>query len=408
MSSHYTRGEQLYNLGKYKEALKLFKDSLTEDPDDFYAKYHLALCYYHLDKIELLKVTSQSLLSNYPDSDEAHYLYSIYFFEVDDYETSIKHINKAIEIEPYEAVYFGQKAICLINKKNFKEALKYANQGLSINPKEPICLNSRTTALTKLNRKEEAYESLQNTLSENPEDYFTHANAGWTNLELGKHKQANIHFKEALQKDPNNKYAREGMLESIKAKNFVYRTFLKYAFWIRNKNSNFQWGFIIGLYLLYRFSSRLINNLGYDFLIPIIAILYFVFVLGSWIITPASNSILLFNNYSKYLLNTKDKIAAITFISLLSISLINITGYYVLNIESLLFLGISSLSSIIPLTHSIQVSKKPLKNLAFLYGIIIFITGIYNLIYPGNISFIVPIIMFAIYTWTHEFLNQER
>ena len=407
MSNYIKRAEQLYNIGRYNEAAKLFKNALSENADDFYAKYYLGLCYYHLDKNELLKTTSQSLLSNYPDSDEAHYLYSLYFFEVNDYDASIKHINKAIEIDPYEANYFGHKAFNLINKKEFKNALRTSEEGLSIDPKNTICLNTRTTSLTKLNRKGEAFESLQNTLSDNPEDYFTHANAGWVNLELGNHKKANTHFKEALQKDPNNEYAREGMLESIKAKNFIYRSFLKYAFWIQNRNSNFQWGFIIGLYLLYRFSSKLIINLGYNFLIPIIIFLYFAFVLGSWIITPASNAILIFNNYSKYLLNEKDKNAAITFMLLLSLSLISISIYYIINKESLLFIGISSLASVIPITHSLQNSERPFKNLAFLYGILIFLSGFYNLLFPERISFIVPILMFAIYTWSHKFLNKE-
>lgn len=194
MNVHYFRGKQLFNLGKYNDAIKYFKDSLTEDPLDFSAKYHLAFCYYQIEEIELFKKIAQSLLSNYPNSDEVHYLNSIYYLEIEDYPSATKHINKAIEIEPYVANYFGQKAILLINKKNFKEALNAANQGIAIDPKNSFCLNTRTKALTKLNRKEEAYETLQNTLVDNPEDYFTHANAGWTNLELGKYTSATISY----------------------------------------------------------------------------------------------------------------------------------------------------------------------------------------------------------------------
>lgn len=408
MTTHYARGVQLFNSGRYNDALKLFKDTLSQEPDDFYAKYHLALCYYHLDNVSMLKETALSLLLAYPNSDEAHYLYSIYFSQIDDYKSALKHINKAIEIEPYEATYFGQKAMNLINKKEFSEALFSADEGLKIDPKNTVCLNARTRALTKLNRKEEAHETLQNTLLDNPEDYFTHANAGWTNLELGNHKQANIHFKEALQKDPNNEYARQGMLQSIKAKNFIYRGFLKYAFWLQKKSSKYQWGFFIGLYLVYRFSSKIIGELGFNFLVPILAILYFVFVLGSWIIAPASNSILLFNNYSKYLLSEKDKRSAYTFIFLVSTALITTVLYYVFNSDYFLLLAISSFCSIIPLTDSLQNADNPFKNLAFWYGVIIFSFGIINLVLPNKISVLVPIVMFMLYTWLHGVLNPKK
>lgn len=408
MSADYTRGEQLFNLGRYNDAIKSFKETLSEEPDSFYAKYYLALCYYNLDDIESLKDTAKSLLSDYPDNDESYYINSIYFSLTDKYDKAIEYIDKAIEIDPYEAVYFGQKSINLLNKKKFEQALYFADEGLKIDPKNTVCLNMRTKALTKLNRKEEAHETLQNTLSDNPEDYFTHANAGWTNLELGNHKQANIHFKEALQKDPNDEYARQGMLESIKAKNFIYRSFLKYAFWIENKSSNYRWGFFIGLYLIYRFSRKLIGNLGFNFLIPIIAILYLVFVLGSWIITPTSNAILLFNDYSKYLLNKKDKNGAVAFILLLSLALLTIIVYYTTNSNYFLLIAISSLCAIIPITDSLQNTDNPLKNLGFWYGFVIFSFGIINLIIPDKINILFPIGMFVLYTWLHSFLNLKK
>lgn len=408
MNNNYNRGIQLYNLNRYNDALKSFKESLMEDPNDFYSKYYLALCFYQLNQLNSLKETAQSLLGEYPESDEAHYLLSIYFYSTKKNDLSYKHIVDAITLAPYEATYFGYKSLIELTKKQFNQALETANEGLNIDPKSSICLNSRTKALTKLKRKEEAFETLQNTLEDNPEDYFTHANAGWTNLELGDHKKANIHFKEALQKDPNDEYAKEGMLESIKAKNLIYRSFLKYSFWIQNKSSKYQWGVIIGIYILYRFSEKISQELGFSFLIPILALLYFTFVLGSWIITPVSSAILLTNSYSKYLLTKEDTNAALAFIFLSSLGIISIILYYFfITNYYLLFFTIATLASIIPITHSLQKSLNHIKNIGLWYGIIIFVLGIFNFTFDLKISILIPIVMFAIYTWLHSFIKSS-
>ncbi|CAL2088623.1 tetratricopeptide repeat protein [Tenacibaculum sp. 190524A02b] len=408
MNSYYEKGVQLFNLNRYKEASKYLKDSLTETPNDFYAQYYLALCFHHLDEFDNLKQIAIALVGQYPDSDEAHYLLSIYYLSIDNIDKAYEYINSAISLDSYEATYFGYKSLILIQKKEYTKALNTANQGLSIDAKNTLCLNTRTKALTKLQRKEDAFETLQNTLQNNPEDYFTRANAGWTNLELGNYKIAKVHFQEALQKDPNNEYAKEGMLEAIKAKNIVYRSFLKYSFWMEKKSSKYQWGIFISLYLLYRFSTKLSSEFGFSFMIPIIALLYFSFVLGSWIITPVSNAILLSDTYSKYLLNNKDKNAAYSFILLFSIAILSIFVYYYFNTPHLLFFVIATFSSIIPITHSIQKSSISIKNIGFLYGLIIFAIGIFNLIFSLNISILVPIIMFVAYTWLQSLIKPQN
>ncbi|WP_422090702.1 tetratricopeptide repeat protein [Tenacibaculum ovolyticum] len=406
MNNHYNRGLQFYNISRYADAIKSFKEFLLEEPNDYYSKYYLALCFYQLDEIESLGKITKSLLENHPDRDETHYLLSIYYFSIENIDSAYKHITEAISLDSHEANYFGYKAQIQIAKKQFEKALETANEGLKIDPKNSFSLNTRTKALTKLNRKEEAFETLQNTLQDNPNDYFTHANAGWTNLELGNHKKANIHFKEALQNNPNDEYAKEGMVESIKAKNFIYRYFLKYSFWIQNKSSKYQWGFIISLYLLYRFSDTLSQQLGFTFMIPILALLYFTFVLGSWIITPISSAILITNTYSKHLLSKEEKNTAIAFIFLSLCTILSTVLYYIFNSNYYLqFSTIAILCSIIPITHSLQKNLNLIKNIGFLYGVLIFALGLFNFIFVLNIPFLIPIIMFAIYTWLHRFIK---
>ncbi len=407
MSAHFTRGEQLYTINRYKDALQSFKKALAEDIYDVDTKFYIGLCYLQLNQTAQLKDIAKSIISEHPNTSEGFYLLAIYHYNEGDFKEAIHYINDAIALNPYNSNFYGYKSISLLSLKKFEQALDAANEGLAVNAKDVLCLNARTKALTKLKRSDEAYATLENTLYDNPEDYFTHANAGWTNLELGNYKKADIHFKEALQKDPNDDYARSGALESIKSKNIIYRYFLKYSFWMQNKSTKSQWIFIIGFYLAYRLLIKVSSEFGFNFLIPIFIILYLTFALGTWIMTPASNSILLFSSYSKYLLKKQDKIAALSFLGIILFGFVSLILHYVLNDFDTLFLSIALFCSLIPITTTVQNSTYPLKNSKFWYGISIVLLGFFNFIYPEDISILIPIVMFAVFTWFHTIIKDN-
>lgn len=408
MEGSFTRGIQLYNLERYKQAISYFKDALNNNANDIDSTFYLGLCYYQLNDIYTAQKISESIIATSPNESEGFYLLSMCYYHKEKYDIAIKNIDISIALSPYNSSFFGYKSLILIVLKKYEEALLFANKGLEIDAKDVICLNSRTKALTKLNKKEEAYKTLENTLADNPEDQFTHTNAGWTNLELANYTKANDHFKEALQKDPNDNYAKQGILESIKAKNLVYKYFLKYSFWIQNQKTKNQWFFIIGIYVLYKFGMTASTKLGFNFLTPIIAVIYMSFVFGVWLISPISNSILLFNNFSKYLLDKKDKHTAYSFLFLISVSFISAVLFYFLNENYLLFSCVAFLSAIIPITHTLQNNNKPLTTFNFWYGISIFSLGIINCYITVKIEIIIPIIMFVIFTWFHTLTNKIK
>ena len=75
-------------------------------------------------------------------------------------------------------------------------------------------------------------DSMEETLYNNPNDAFSHANIGWALLQNQEVEQAKTHFAEALRLDPNMKFARHGMIESIKSQNWIYRQFLAFSFFL--------------------------------------------------------------------------------------------------------------------------------------------------------------------------------
>lgn len=407
-SPNLERGIQLFEIGRYQDAIPYFQTALAEDIDNSNAKYFLAQAFFlnnDLDKALTLALELRAEMPNWPS---LYFLLSQIYLHQDNIKEAEEHIDKSIELNPESENAFGQKAYIQIHKKKFEAALNFANEGLRINPKSNFCLNARTMALTKLNRKEEAKVTIENLLEDDPEDAHSHANVGWSYLEHNDTKKALTHFKEALSLNPNLDYARSGMLTAIKSKNKVYNLYLRYSFWMNKQSGKNQWVFIIGIYLVYKLSVTLISASGYTFLLIPIIIIYLLFALGSWIMEPLSNMLLILDKYGKYLLNEKEKQSGQIFFGLLVGSLLMFLCNILTKNEYFIMLSLTCLAAILPLTRGILADTKKSKIINLAYGGIMLLSAITMSLIGTPISTIgITVgIMFVAYTWLSNFFTK--
>ena len=400
------RGLQLFELGRYKDAITYFKTAITENPNDFTAKYGLAQCYFQTDLIDDALKTALDLRGESPNDAEIYFLLSQIYLHKDNLKESNSNIEQALQLHPFSANNFGQKAYILLSQKHYEEALSFANQGLEIDPKNTFCLNIRATALTKLKRKDAAQSTIENLLHDNPENAYSHANVGWSHLERNDTKTALKHFKEALKLDPNSEFARNGMLTAMKAKNKIYNLYLRYAFWMTNQSSRNQWIFIIGIYLAYRFGIKLLSASGLTILVVPFIILYLLFALGSWIMEPLSNMILMFDKFGKYLLDKKNKLSGQLMFVLLASASLFFSIYLILKIDVFIMLSIASLAAILPLTRGALSVTKKAQYINYIYGAIILAIAIIAPIIsiPFSTTMTAILILFIAYTWIGSFI----
>ena len=310
-------------------------------------------------------------------------------------------------MDPEEADYFGFKAGLLLKKKKYQEALQLANHGLSLDAKNNYCLNLRAQILTKLDRKEEAGETVENILYDNPEDSYSHTNVGWVALEHDDHKKAIEHFRMALQLDPNNEYARNGMSTALKAKNFIFRWHLKYAFWISKQQGKNQWIFIIGLYLVYRLSVKLLGAAGLSILAVPLIIAYLLFALGSWMIDPISNAILSLDRNGKFLLDQQEKNSGIAIVALATTALITGILFYTTSIDYFAAIGLASLCAMVPLPSSFLREEKKSRYFAMIYGSLILLGGLAGPFVVADIGMVLmaTIFMLVAFTWLDNIVS---
>ena len=406
-SPNLDRGTQLFEIGRYKEAIPYFQKGLTEDIDGFSAKYYLAQCFFQTNDKDKSLTLALELRKQFPNVENIYFLLSQIYLHDENIKEAGLNIDKALEINPYEESFFGQKSYIHLSKKEFEKALHAANEGLKINAKSSFCLNARTTALTKLNRKEEAKSSIEFLLQDDPEDPHSHANVGWSFLENNNTEKALTHFKEALTLDPNLEYARSGMLTAIKSKNKIYNLYLRYAFWINNKSEKNQWIFIIGIYLAYRFSLKLLSASGLTYLAIPLIIIYLLFALGSWIIDPLSNMLLIFDKFGKYLLDKQEKLSGQLFFALLASAFAMFICSIITNNIYFTLLSLTFLATILPITRGVLTDKKNLKAINLSYGLIMILIAIIGPLLGFQIMLIGSIVgvMFIAYTWIGSFLK---
>ncbi|RXK81959.1 tetratricopeptide repeat protein [Filimonas effusa] len=352
MSDHLIqRAGLLLQQRKFREAENILSGLFAEDP----ANVHVLalLCEVKLQQNmpkEALDLVNSAIGFD-PSSDYLFYKRACVYIQLDKYNNAEKDLQQAINLQPYESAYFALFALLKLDRKEFEEARILAEKALELDPANISALNARSTALLKLNRKEESFSTIQGALREDPDNAYTHANYGWGLLEKSSHKEALNHFSIALQKDPNLKLAQAGMAEALKARYFLYRLFLRYAFWMGNMKSKLQWIFIIGIFL----GRYLLEALAEMFpplngLITPLIIIIALFAFSTWVMTPLANLFLRFNKYGKHLLSP-DEMRSSNFVALSVLTaLAGAILLPVMNTEAPLAMIVFGLTMMIPLS----------------------------------------------------------
>ena len=406
-SKNHLRGVQLFELGRFQEAISYLSDAVSEDIYNYPSKYYLALCFFNVEDYGKSSQMIDDLLRETPNEGNLFFLKAQIASRLDKLQDAIDLVEKSIQLDPYQADYFGFKGALLMDKKKFEEALHFVNEGLRLDPKNVACLNIRARLLTKLNRKEEANQTVEHILFDNAEDDYAHANVGWVSLENGDTKKALHHFKQALQLNPNMQYAREGMATAIKSKNLLYKWYLKYAFWISKQSSRNQWIFIIGLYVAYRLGVKVLEASDLTFLIIPLIIIYLVFVLGGWIMEALSNTILLGDSYGKYLLTENEKYSGYAFGGLTITGILGVIAFFVFNNPLYMLFGFTSFCALLPLPGSFLRNSKKSRMLGLFYGIAILCVGFLGMLFTNDIILVGGIVlgMMVVYTWVFNFIS---
>ena len=280
------------------------RQALAGDPHDAYGHALLGLCLAKREQFKEATVEAEQAVHLGPDLSFAHYALACILHDRNRNQEAIAAINEALRLDASDADYFAQLSAIQVSEKHWREALEAAERGLQLESEHIGCTNLRTIALVKLGRKAEAGATIDVALSKNPDNAVTHANQGWTLLEKGEPKKALEHFREALRLDPESDWARQGIVEALKARHFIYAIMLRYFLWMSRLSSRAQWAIILGGY----FGNRLLAGIAAanpelaPWVLPL-RILYVTFALLTWTADPLFNLLLRMNRFGRLVLS---------------------------------------------------------------------------------------------------------
>lgn len=311
MSAALHRALMLFETDRYELAAEEFRKALADDPEDAVAHAMLGLCLIEGKQYKPATEHVERAIHLAPDMALGHSARSRVLFERNYIDEALEAIQEAIRLEPKNANFHAQEAAIYLSKSQWNKALNAAETGLQIDAEHVSCTNLRAMAMVKLGRREDAGQTIDAALARNPEDSFTHANQGWTLLHDGNPTKAMEHFRESLRLDPTNEWARQGIVEALKARYFIYSIMLKWFLWMSKLEPRTQWLVMLGGWFGVRAlrATAKANPQLAPVIYPIL-ILYMAFVLMTWIASPLFNLILRLNRFGRLALSREEIVAS--------------------------------------------------------------------------------------------------
>lgn len=311
MSAHLQRAELLLAQSRPADAEREAMQALLAAPDNPSAHALLALCRAAQNKLAEALEAARTAIGLAPDVGYFHYVHAHVLHRLDRPREALASVQEAIRFDPDSEDNFALLSSIHLAQRDWTASLEAAERGLALNPEHTLSANLRAMALVRLGRNSEAVDTVDYALERAPENALSHANQGWNQLHRNDPRQAQEHFGEALRLEPDLEYARQGMLEALKARNPVYRGMLAYFLWMGRLSTRLQWAFVIVTF----FGVRAVRSLAASqpqlgwVLWPLL-VAFYVFIYLSWTAGPMFNLLLRLNKFGRLVLSRDERVAS--------------------------------------------------------------------------------------------------
>ncbi len=308
--AEFQRGCQLYELRRFDDAAAAFRRVLAQDPQHAWALHQLARVLWRQDReAEALPLVRQAIGLE-PDEAEHQILHAHVLVAQEKHDDALRAADEAVRLDPAHPGGFAARATVHNARARWREAEEAARQALALDPEFDLAHHHLAHALRQQGRGAEQAEAVQHQLRRNPDDPLAHANAGWAALERGEVRRAQEHFAAALRLSPEFEWAREGLVQSFRARSPLYRAYLAYSFWMSKRRAGQQWAIVLGLYLGARFARAIFTG-EWRWLGLVVGIGYFVFAFWIWVARGIGNLLLLTDRFGRLVLRPHEKLEAL-------------------------------------------------------------------------------------------------
>jgi tetratricopeptide (TPR) repeat protein/S1-C subfamily serine protease len=195
------RGNQLWRLRRYSEAIQAFEAAIKQKPKFIHLAYYgkgLALG----SSGEYPEAALQQAVQSQPDFVPAWYYLSGFYRKSNQLDKALAAINQAIQLQPNNPNLYNQKYAVLSDLKRYREAEVAINKAIELSPRAVFYIN-RGNVRNELGDKQGAIDDYTQAIKINPNDALAYYNRGIVRNELGDKQGAIDDYTLAIKFNPN-------------------------------------------------------------------------------------------------------------------------------------------------------------------------------------------------------------
>ncbi|MEW5818733.1 MAG: tetratricopeptide repeat protein [Cyanobacteriota bacterium] len=262
---------------QFDQAIQIFNDLLSDDPNDPEALVGLASAYQHKNKPdEAIKLAEKALESN----PSYHYAYDvlseIYFINKSNYLKAEEYALKSLQIDPFSSSTYSLLAQIYYFQKYFPQCHEYATKALNLDPLNYVAHMALGLYYCHVPDYEKAEEHYKACLSIAPESSVAYGNYGLLNLAFAQNKMGYNLLREAVRLNPDDRFLQESFREAYIRNNPFYAP----LYWITK--GVFDDVYIIYANVIFMFIVGFTAQLPFiTGLLKVLLIIIFIFNLGS-------------------------------------------------------------------------------------------------------------------------------
>ncbi len=305
--SELSHGILLQEQGRLEEAEACFYGVLAREPDNDFVHGRLALCQMSQPgkKRQALDSIGEAIRLR-ADEPFYHAVRALILSDLHRGKEALESADRAIALDPGDSFAHAAKATAYCAMERWAEGEEWSRRALTLDADNGMAANLLAHTLRLQGKRELGAEAADRLLAADPEDSLAHVNAGWSALQRGDRDRAETHFREALRLDPDSDAAREGLIESFRARSRFYRAYLAYCFYMQRFTGGKQWVIIIGIYLTYRILQSTLKTVS-PLLAALLGIAWLALVLWVWLAPGVGNFLIFLDRSARLALKRSER-----------------------------------------------------------------------------------------------------
>ncbi|MDM3844989.1 MAG: tetratricopeptide repeat protein [Aphanizomenon gracile PMC638.10] len=197
------RGNQLWRLRRYSEAIQAFEAAIKQKPKFIHLAYYgKGLALGSSGKYPEAITAFEQAVKSQPDFVPAWLYLSAVYRESNQLDKALAAINKAIQLQPNNPNLYNEKYAVLSDLKKYREAEAAINKAIELSPRAAFYLN-RGVVRDELGNKQGAIDDYNLAIKINPNYEPAYNNRGNARNELGDKQGAIDDYNQAIKFNPN-------------------------------------------------------------------------------------------------------------------------------------------------------------------------------------------------------------